>query len=559
MKLVKDINEEKKKWESEVLKPFLEKNPETKKRFKNDIGHEIERIYTPEDLEKYDFDYLKDVGFPGQFPYVRGHSPNMYRSEHPILRAYSGFGTPEQSNKRFKRLLELGTEEIQIAVDLPTQVGYNSDHLMSTGEVGKVGVAINSLYDMESLFDGIPLDSFRRVGMLGNSFGPTALAFFIALGEKQGLSTEEYRVDLQNDILKEYVARGTYIYPIAPSVKITTDVVAYCIENMPHWDPLSACVNHLNGGGTGSSAGTAVALSNAMYYIDDLLERGFSINEIAPMISMFLDERDDVYTEIANLRATRKIWATLLKDKYGCDNREAMALKITAYGHGRETLQEPLNNIVRITLGTLGYYFGGVHSLYNGSYDEAASTPTEESVKIAIRTQQILYNELGLSNTIDPFGGSYFMEHQTCKIQEDIMNYLGEIEANDGPIGCIENGYITRLMTEGAIRRQKEFNEKQRVQAGVNIYRDEKTKTDIKPFKLDPNVEKSMIESLAMVKRKRSNEKVKISLSEIKERALEGENMVPSVLKAVKEYATIGEITEVLKTVYGEYQQKGTF
>ncbi|WP_209121239.1 methylmalonyl-CoA mutase family protein [Alkalihalobacillus sp. BA299] len=554
-----DIENSKKRWEKEVLDPYLEHHPERKARFKNDLNHEIERLYTPKDLEKFNYDYLKDLGFPGEYPFTRGHTPNMYRSETPILRAYSGFGTPEQSNQRYKRLVELGAEEIQVAVDLPTQVGYNSDHIMSTGEVGKVGVAINSLYDMETLFKDVPLNKLRRVGMLGNSFGPAALALFIALGEKQGLKPEEYRVDLQNDILKEYVARGTYVYPIEPSINLTLDTVAYCIENMPHWNPISACVNHINGGGSGSSAGTAIALSNAQHYIENLLERGYHIDQIAPMISMFLDERDDVFTEIANLRATRKIWAEIIRAKYGATTRDAMGLKITAYGHGRETLQEPLNNIVRIALGTLGYFFGGAHSLFNGSYDEAASTPTEESVKIAVRTQQIIYNELGLSNTIDPLGGSYYLESLTCAIKNEIKDYLDEVESNGGPIACIHNGYISKLMTEGAIRRQKEFNEKQRVQVGVNILKDPNLVNETKPFRVDPYAEKQMIESLNFIKSKRSNKNVVKCLNEIKEAALEKENTVPTVLHAIKEYATLGEIADVFRSIYGEYKQKPSF
>jgi methylmalonyl-CoA mutase, N-terminal domain len=554
-----NIPKRKKIWEEKSLNPYIKEKPERRTRFKNDLGHEIERLYTPEDLKKFEFEYMKDLGFPGEYPFTRGHSPNMYRSETPILRVYSGFGTPQQSNQRFKRLIELGAEEIQIAVDLPTQVGYDSDHLMATGEVGKVGVAINSLHDMEVLFKDIPLNQLKRVGMLGNSFGPIALAFFIALGEKQGIPTDEYRIDLQNDILKEYVARGTFIYPIEPSVKLTTDVVAYCIDHMPHWNPISVCVNHINGGGAGSSAGTAFALKNAQHYIDDLLNQGYQINQIAPMISMFLDDRDDVFAEIANLRATRKIWADIIRNKYGASQADAMGLKITAYGHGRETLQEPLNNIIRITLGTLGYFFGGVHSLYNGSYDEAASTPTEESVKVAIRTQQIIYNELGLSHTIDPLGGSYYLEHLTCTIEEDIQEWMKEVDEQGGPLSVIDNGFISKVMTEGAIRRQQEFNRKERVSVGVNVLKDPQYKNESKPFRVDTLVENEMIESVKMVKQNRSQEKVTQCLHDLKQAALRGENLVPVTLEAVRSYATIGEMTDVLKSVYGEYKQKPSF
>ena len=554
-----NIEHEQHQWQKGVLEKYLEENPERKDWFKNDLGHDIKNLYTPKDLEDIEFDYLKDVGFPGQYPYTRGANPNMYRSNTPILRAYSGFGTPEESNKRYKRLLEIGAEEIQMAVDLPTQVGYDSDHLMSTGEVGKVGVAINSLHDMEVLFDGIDISQMRRVGMLGNSFGPIALAFFIILGEKKGLSTDDYVVDLQNDILKEYVARGTYIYPIEPSVRLTLDTVEYCIEHMPHWNPISACVNHLNGGGTGSSAGTAFAIKNTEYYVERLLERGHDIDAIAPMFSMFLDERDDFFTEIANLRATRKVWADMMKNRFGAKTMEAQGLKITAYGHGRETLQEPLNNIARITLGTLGYFFGGAHSLFNGSYDEAASTPTEESVKIAIRTQQILYHELGLSDTIDPLGGSYYLEYLTKTVEKEIREFMEKVDEQGGPINVINNGYISRIMTDGAVRRQTERAQNKRVQAGVNIFKDPQAKQTTKPFKVKSESEEKMKQSLKTFRKNRDNEVVEVALKRLGEAAKSEENIVPATIDAVRAYATIGEMTEVLKTAYGEYKQRPTF
>lgn len=504
----------------------------------------------------------RSPGVPGEFPFTRGLHAERPKDDPWVIRVYSGFGTPEDSNGRFRRLVEWGAEEIQIAVDLPTQVGYDSDHLMSTGEVGRVGVAIDSLRDMEVLFAGIRLSDLRCVGMLGNSFGPTALALFIALGEKQGLEPSEYTVDLQNDILKEYVARGTQIYPIRPSIKISTDVVAYCARHMPHWHPLSVCVNHLNAAGAGTVNGTAYAFANARAYVEQLLNEGEAIDAVAPLLSMFLDERDDFFASVAVFRAARRLWATTMKE-YGATTPAAMGLRTVAYGHGRETLKEPINNVVRIAMGSFAYVLGGVSALYNGSYDEALSTPTEESVKVAIRTQQILREEFGIANVQDPFGGSYFMEALTNEIESGISQELGRVLDLGGAVTAIEDGYIRGKLTEGSVRRQRWFEEGRRVSVGVNQHVSTESALAqgqrVSAFLIDPDVERRQVENLRKVRLNRDNAAVQRALDDVQEAATAGRNLVQPVLEAVREYATIGEITERLRAVFGEYRFREAF
>jgi methylmalonyl-CoA mutase N-terminal domain/subunit len=552
------IEEIKKDWEEKGLKPALETQSERREKFLTDVGLSIERIYTPLDLDQLNFDYKEDLGFPGQYPFTRGITPLMYRSEPWMIRAYSGFGEPQSCNERYKKLIEWGIDEIVMAVDLPTQVGYDSDHLMAKGEVGKVGVAIDTLRDMEILFDGIPLNKLKRVSMLGNSFGPIALSLFIALGEKQGLKPSDFVVDLQNDILKEYVARGTYIFPIQPSVRVTTDVIGFCAKNAPHWYPCTLCTNHINAAGAGSTKATSFALANGICYIDHLLRKGYNIDEIAPLFTMFLDERSDFFVAICNFRATRRVWAKIMKERMKAQDPKSMALKITAYSHGGETLHEPLNNIVRITLAALAYVFGGVQFLYNASYDEVLGTPTEESAKIAVRTQQILAYELGITNTVDPLGGSYFIESLTSQIEKNIYEEFLKVESLGGAIAAIENGYYISAITAGAVRRQKEFDKAERVAIGVNKYRT-KSKIPLGAFRIDPVIEQKQIERLDRVKKERNAKAVREALEFVREVAKGDENLVPPVLEAVRAYATVGEICNVLRDVFGEYQGREYF
>ena len=545
-------------WEEGPLKKHLKKKPERKKVFTTDVGTEIERVYTPVQLSDTGFDYERDLGLPGAYPFTRGITPSMYRSEPFVIRAYAGYGSAEECNARYKKILEWGADEIVMAVDLPTQVGYDSDHVMAKGEVGKVGVAIDSLRDMEILFDGIPLSSLKRVSMLGNSFGPLALALFIALGEKQGLETADYVVDLQNDVLKEYVARGTYIFPIRPSIRIATDVVAYCARHAPHWYPITLCVNHMNSAGAGSTKATAFALANGVCYIQHLLDQGHGIDEIAPLLTMFLDERAEFFVQIANFRATRRIWARLMRERFGAQDPRSMALKITAYSHGGETLAEPLNNITRISLAALAYVLGGVQFLYNASYDEVLGVPTEEAAKIAVRTQQILAHELGITDTVDPLGGSYFLESLTHRIENDILATLAEVERLGGAVEAIETGFYVKAMSEGAIRRKREFDRGARVSVGANKFRSD-SGVPSGAFRIDPSIESGQVERLRQVRKERDGSRVTESLRNVRSAAQGDEDLVPPVLDAIRSYATLGEICDTLRDVFGEYQRREYF
>ena len=554
----KKLSVSQQRWERDIRGKYTEEKPERRPRFVTDVGIEVKPLYTPLDLEERGFDYEKDLGFPGEFPYTRGINPSMYRGEPFNVRVYSGFGNAEDSNERFKKILSWGADEVHIAADLPTQIGYDSDHIMSRGEIGRVGVAIDSLKDMEILFEGIPLNSFKRVGILGNSIGPIALALFIALGEKQGLKLADYVVDLQNDPVKEYIARGTQIFPVERAVRLACDVVEYCARNAPHWYPMSLCVNHINAAGAGSTRGTAFSMANGLVYIDDLLRRGLSIDRIAPLFCMFLDEREDFFVTIGNCRAARKVWASLMRDRFGAKDPRAMTLKITSYSHGGETLKEPRNNIVRIAFAALAYALGGVTFVQDASYDEAMATPNDEACKVSIRTLQIIAHELGFSRTVDPLGGSYYLESLTKEIEQGILAEMAKVAELGGSLQAIEKGYCQGVITRGAVKRQREFEAGERVSVGVNIFKSDEA-LPLGAFRINPLVEERQLARLKALKAERDGAKVGKTLAGVREAALRGDNMVESCLEAVRAYATVGEICQVLREIYGEYRMVTQF
>lgn len=544
-----DIGAEQARWLREVYQPALPGGRE-RKPFVTDVGLPVQPLYTPADLAAPGFDYLRDLGFPGEYPFTRGDSPAMYRAEPFVVSAYSGFGDAEVCNLRFKALIDMGAEQILVANDLPTQCGYDSDHEMSAGEVGQVGVAIDTLADMERLFEGIPLDSVKRVGTLFNSLGPVALALFAALGEKQGIDWSRYVVNLQNDPLKEYIARGTQILPPGPAARLAVDAVEWCLEHAPHWSPMTVCVNHINAGGAGSSKGTALALGNAIHYIELLLARGHSIDQVAPLLQMFPDERHDFFVTVANLRALRRVWARLMKERYGATHPEAMALRTTVYGHGQEALQEPLNNIARTAFGTLAYALGGASYVYIASYDEAVSTPSEQSLRVALRTQQIIAHEHGFTDTIDPLGGSYFVENLTSRVEVQILALLREVDEAGGALNVIEQGIGKRIMTEGAVRRQRAFDSGERPWITVNKW-PQAPNVPNTAFRVDRAVTERQLARLAAVKAARDETRVQAALKEIARACTEGANVMPSVLEAVRAYATVGEICDCWREQFG--------
>jgi methylmalonyl-CoA mutase N-terminal domain/subunit len=528
--------------------------------YRLDAGPSVQPSYGPEDLVKRGIT-PESIGAPGEFPFVRGISPDGPRSRPALVKVYTGLGTPENTNRRVRKLVGWGAELIQLAVDLPAQIGFDPDHIMSAGEVGRAGVSLASLRDMEKIFDGVPIDSLNRVGMLGNSIGPIAASLFIALAERQGVDLDRVVVDLQNDPLKEYVARGTQFLPIGPATGLAADVVEWATAEAPHWYPLDVCVNHLNAGGAGSTSGTAFALGNAVRYIETLLARDLDVDSFAPMIQLFLDEREDFFATVANIRATRRIWAELLRDRFGASDPRSMALEVTAYGHGRETRREPLNNIVRIALGSLAYYFGGIQSLYTASYDEVLQTPSDEAVKIALRTQQIIALEIGFGLTADPLGGSWYLESLTSEIEAGIRERLEEVEREGGAVGCIESGLIRNVMSEGAVRRQRRYEDGLRPMVGV----DRLTSDDDDSWALRPTStmteedEEARRAEVSELRREREARRVADALRDLEAALRRGDRSVPPVLEAVRAYATIGEISDVLRTVYGEWIPDQTF
>lgn len=551
------VNAEAERWRQETFDPAAAAHPE-RKPFVTDVGIGIEPLYTPADLERVGFDYLRDAGFPGEYPFTRGDRPGMNRTEPFVVSAYSGFGDAEACNRRFRKLIEIGTEQILVALDLPTQCGYDSDHEMSTAEVGQVGVAIDTLADMELLFEGIPADSLKRIGTLGNSIGPIVLALYAALGEKQGIPWSRYTVNLQNDPLKEYIARGTQILPPEPAAKLAVDAVAWCVGNAPNWSPMTVCVNHINSGGAGSSMGTAIALANARHYLNLLLKEGYSIDEVAPLLHMFPDERHDFFVSIANLRALRRIWARLMKETYGATRPEAMACRTTVYGHGQEALAEPLNNIPRTAFGTLAYVLGGASYVYLAGYDEAVSTPNEDSARVALRTLQILAHEHGFGDTIDPLGGSYFIETLTAQVEKQILEGMENIERVGGALAVIGTGFGRQVMTQGAVRRQRAIDSGERPWVTVNLW-PQKPNVPNTAFRGDPKATERQLARLAQVKASRNRAEVGAALAEVDRATGDGENVVPSVLKAVRAYATVGEIVELWRKRFGSFAPSTEF
>lgn len=549
--------QEAERWRRETYGPALVGRPE-RSSFMTDVGVPVAPLYTPADLDAQGFNYLKDVGFPGEYPFTRGDSPTMNRASTFAVGAYSGFGEASECNRRFHRLIELGVDQISIALDLPTQCGYDSDHDMATAEIGTVGVAIDTLADLEVLLDGIAIEKLRCIETLANSLGPIAIALFTVLGEKRGLNCSDFVVKLQNDPLKEYIARGTQILPPAPAARLAVGAVTWCVDHAPHWLPMTVCVNHINAGGAGSTKGTAIAFANAFHYLDLMLAQGYSVDDVAPLLHMFPDERHDFFVAIANMRAMRRIWACQLKQRYGATTTAAMALRTTVYGHGQETLQEPINNLVRIGYGTLAYVLGGASYVYIASYDEAVSTPSEESVRAAVRTQQIIANEHGFTSTIDPLGGSYFVEALTTRIENEILELLAQLENAGGAMSVIEAGLGRKIMTEGAVRRQKRVDSGERAWVTVNVHPQEPEASNT-AFRISPDTERRQRERLAKVKAERSAQAVAAALTKVAAACTADTNPVPACIEAVRAYATVGEIVEIWRQHYGVFTPSTEF
>ena len=549
---LEEIRLEKQNWTKNNVEKTISRFPERKESFKTGSNLEVKRLYTPDDIE--DLDYNEKLGFPGQYPFTRGVQPTMYRGRLWTMRQYAGFATAEESNKRYKYLLEQGQTGLSVAFDLPTQIGYDSDHPLSEGEVGKVGVAIDSLKDMEILFDGIPLDKVST-SMTINAPASVLLAMYIAVAEKQGVPKGSLRGTIQNDILKEYIARGTYIFPPKASMRLITNIFEYCSKEVPKWNTISISGYHIREAGATAVQEVAFTLADGIAYVEAAIEAGLDVDDFAPRLSFFFNAHNDLLEEVAKFRAARRLWARIMKERFNAKNEKSMMLKFHTQTAGSTwTAQQPDNNIVRVTIQTLAAVLGGTQSLHTNSRDEALALPTEESVRIALRTQQIVAYESGVTETIDPLAGSYYIESLTNKIEEEAMNYIKKIDELGGAIRAIESGYIQKEIQDAAYNYQMEIESGKRIVVGVNKFQiEEEGHKDI--LRVDPEVERLQREKLKALKEERDNRLVEDVLMKLKEKANTSENLMPYILDAVKAYATLGEICGVLREVFGEYEQ----
>lgn len=540
-------------WEKNILEKLLKKFPERQKEFLTASSEKVERLYLP--LENEQEKYIRDIGFPGEFPFTRGIQPTMFRGRLWTMRQYAGFGTAEESNNRYKFLLSQGQTGLSIAFDLPTQIGYDSDHPMSEGEVGKVGVAIDSLKDMEILFDGIPLDKVST-SMTINAPASVLLAMYIAVGEKQGVPREKLQGTIQNDILKEYVARGTYIFPPAPSMRLITNIFEYCSQELKNFNTISISGYHIREAGSTAVQEVAFTLANGMEYVKAAVNAGLDIDSFAGRLSFFFNAHNDLFEEVAKFRAARRIWAKIMRDKFSAKNEKSLLLRFhTQTGGATLTAQQPDNNIVRVAIQTLAAVLGGTQSLHTNSRDEALALPTEDSVRIALRTQQIVAYESGVTNTIDPLGGSYFVESLTDSIESEAETYISKIESLGGMISAIEKGFIQKEIQDSAYKYQKDIESNQRIVVGVNKFTiEEQPPKGL--LRVDPKLRDLQIKKTAEIRKNRNNEKVKKALSALKDVSSDSNsNLMPFIVDAVKEYATLGEICSVMRETFGEYKE----
>jgi len=547
------LREEYRRWESTTLKKALERARERQEVFETTSGIELKRLYMPYDLGE--FDYLEELGFPGEYPFTRGVQATMYRGRLWTMRQYSGFATAEETNKRYHYLLKQGQTGLSVAFDLPTQIGYDSDNPLSAGEVGKVGVAIDSLADMEILFDGIPLDKVST-SMTINATAAIILAMYIAVAEKQGVPSEVLRGTIQNDILKEYVARGTYIYPPGPSMRIITDIFAYCKERLPLWNTISISGYHIREAGSTAVQEVAFTLANGIAYVEAAIGAGLDVDSFARRLSFFFGAHNNFLEEIAKFRAARRMWARIMRERFGAKKPASWMLRFHTQTAGCTlTAQQPRNNIIRVTLQALAAVLGGTQSLHTNSWDEALALPTEEAVTIALRTQQIIAYESGVAEVVDPLGGSYCVEALTTEIERRAEEYIRRIDEMGGAPKAIEAGFIQREIADAAYQYQKEIEEKRRIIVGLNEFTVEESPfTEI--LRISPEVERYQKEKLERVKKERNTARVKETLKRLREAAEGTENLMPHILEAVKAYATLGEIADTLRE--GEHTQLTT-
>jgi len=545
----KRLSEDLKRWKEKIKKFDLEK-------IENSSYFQLKPIYTPLDLKDTTYG---DINLPGEFPFTRGPYSTMYRGRLWTMRQYSGFQNAKLTNQRYKYLLEHGQTGLSVAFDLCTQMGYDSDHILAQGEVGKTGVPISSLKDMEDLFEGIPLDQVST-SMTINAPTAIILAMYIALAEKQGVSIDKLRGTVQNDILKEYLARNTYIFPPIPSMKLVADVIEYCSRKLPHFNTISISGYHIREAGATAVQEIAFTLTNAIAYVEEVLKRGLDIDQFASRLAFFFCTYNDFFEEIAKFRAARRIWAKIIKNRFKAKNLKSMQLRFHAQTIGSSlTAQQPDVNLIRVAIQTLASVLGGAQSIHSSSRDEALSLPSKDSVRLSLRTQQIIAYETGAGNVIDPIGGSYYLESLTNQMEEEAFKIIKKIEQQGGAINAIENGYIQKEIQENAYKIQQSIEKGEQIVIGVNKFQIDKEDLKLEILKSDPEIEQQQIDKLKKIKESRDNNLVHEKLIKIKEVAKTDENLMPYLINAVKVYATTGEICDILKEVYGTYKMTTIF
>src|SRR5881628_3451829 len=525
---------------------------ERKKKFTTPSGIPIDRLYTEENLANWDPKSV--LSYPGEYPFTRGIYPTMYRGRFWTMRQYAGFGSAVESNQRYRYLLSKGQAGLSVAFDLPTQIGMDSDHPLALGEVGKVGVAIDSLEDMETLFDGIPLEKVST-SMTINATAAILLCLYVAVAKRQGASLQKLSGTVQSDILKEYIARGTYIYPVRPAMRIVTDIFAWCRDHLPKWNTISISGYHIREAGSTAVQEVAFTLADGIAYVQAALDAGLSVDDFAPQLSFFFNAHSDLLEEIAKFRAARRLWARIMKDRFGANDPRSLMLRFHAQTAGSSlTAQQPENNIVRVGIQALAAVLGGCQSLHTNSLDEALALPTEHSALIALRTQQIMAHETGVANTIDPVAGSYAIESLTSKIESGATEYLSKIDALGGMLQAIESGYVQTEIQKAAFDYQRAVETREQIVVGVNEFQAEEER-QIPTLRIDPALEREQVARLQALRAKRDSARAQSALAELQRRAATSENLLPALLAAVEAYATVGEISDALRRVFGEYQE----
>ncbi|UCF88035.1 MAG: methylmalonyl-CoA mutase family protein [bacterium] len=545
-------NKDKSRWLKETYRPAVEKRPERRETFTTISGQEVKPLYTPVDTE--DLDYAARLGFPGEYPFTRGVRPSMYRGQFWTMRQYAGFGTAQESNLRYRYLLDQGQTGLSVAFDLPTQMGYDSDHPMAEGEVGRVGVAIDSLEDMETLFDQIPLDKVST-SMTINSTASILLSLYAEVGAKQGVASEELRGTIQNDVLKEYIARGTYIFPPAPSMRVITDIFAYCADHMPQFNTISISGYHMREAGSTAAQEVAFTLADGIAYVQAAIESGMDVDRFASRLSFFFNVHNDFLEEVAKFRAARRLWAGIMRERFEAKNPNSWMLRFHTQTAGCSlTAQQPENNVVRVAIQALAAVLGGTQSLHTNSRDEALALPTEESVRIALRTQQVIANESGVASTIDPLGGSYAIEALTNSIEAQASAYIDRIDEIGGAVKAIEAGFQAKEIEEAAYRYQIQIESGDQIVVGVNAFTVDEDDFAGELLKVDPELEKAQVQRVQAVRSRRNQAEVERRLQALEDGATGGSNLLPLIREGVNAYATLGEVSDSLRKVFGVHR-----